>query len=141
MRKSLRKVEQLAVWNRDSWHCRYCLAPVFFSPALKELDRLSPGHSYYHRNNKSGQMLPLLLWTWASVDHLVPVALGGTNALDNLVTACWRCNLDKRDRAQDQSPQTQSIPPQIEALRWDGLFSVYLKLVEKDDEWSRLARG
>lgn len=29
------------------------------------------------------------------VDHVHPVALGGTNAYENLVTACRRCNLKK----------------------------------------------
>lgn len=30
------------------------------------------------------------------IDHAVPVALGGTNDFDNLVTACIDCNLGKR---------------------------------------------
>jgi len=33
------------------------------------------------------------------IDHLVPVALGGKNEIDNLVTACQHCNLGKS--AQD----------------------------------------
>jgi len=33
-----------------------------------------------------------LLQTDATIEHLVPRALGGTNALVNLVAACRRCN-------------------------------------------------
>ena len=33
------------------------------------------------------------------VDHVQPVSLGGTNDLDNLVTACGRCNKKKGNRA------------------------------------------
>ncbi len=33
-----------------------------------------------------------------SVDHLQPVARGGTNAFDNLAWACVSCNAAKRDR-------------------------------------------
>lgn len=33
------------------------------------------------------------------VDHIVPVSKGGTNDLDNLVTACEQCNLGKSDIA------------------------------------------
>lgn len=33
----------------------------------------------------------------ATVDHVFPVSRGGTNAFENLVTACWRCNRSKSD--------------------------------------------
>ena len=33
------------------------------------------------------------------VDHIQPVALGGTNDIENLVTACERCNKKKGSRA------------------------------------------
>lgn len=29
------------------------------------------------------------------VDHVVPVAKGGTNDIENLVTSCWECNIGK----------------------------------------------
>ena len=32
------------------------------------------------------------------VDHRIPRARGGTDALANLTTACWNCNHGKRDR-------------------------------------------
>lgn len=32
------------------------------------------------------------------IDHVLPVALGGTNDVDNLVTACIACNLGKRTK-------------------------------------------
>lgn len=34
------------------------------------------------------------------VDHIVPVAEGGSDALDNLQTLCFRCNRGKRDSIQ-----------------------------------------
>ncbi len=34
------------------------------------------------------------------VDHIVPVAEGGSHALDNLQTLCFRCNRGKRDSIQ-----------------------------------------
>lgn len=30
-------------------------------------------------------------------DHIVPRAKGGPDTLENLVTACWECNIGKRD--------------------------------------------
>lgn len=31
------------------------------------------------------------------IDHVLPIARGGTNHPDNLVAACWECNIGKRD--------------------------------------------
>lgn len=137
MRKGFSKAEQLAIWRRDAWHCRYCLAPVFFAPALKVFDQMSPGHGYYHPNGKAGAILPLFQWGWASVDHIVPVTAGGTNAPSNLVTACWRCNLAKNDSPAETARPLQAITSEIEALGWDGLSSVYAKLAVPKDEWCR----
>jgi len=31
-------------------------------------------------------------------DHVIPVSLGGSNGIDNIVPACWTCNYKKRAR-------------------------------------------
>ena len=40
------------------------------------------------------------------VDHIVAVAAGGLNSIDNLVTACEPCNLGKGARPLQVAPQT-----------------------------------
>lgn len=40
------------------------------------------------------------------VDHINPVAKGGSNAMDNLVTACESCNQGKSDRELSDIPQS-----------------------------------
>lgn len=42
------------------------------------------------------------------VDHIHPVAEGGTNAIDNLVTACEPCNLGKGARLLSDIPQSMA---------------------------------
>lgn len=37
-----------------------------------------------------------------SVDHIVPLARGGTNAITNLQPACGACNSSKRKGGQDR---------------------------------------
>lgn len=140
MRVSISKAQQLKIFIRDSWHCRYCLQPVFFSPALKILENLSPGHSYYHRNGLSGKMLPLFQWSWASVDHIKAVTLGGDNTDVNLVTACWRCNLDKSN-SEIKEEQIKDITAEIKNLNWDGLCSLYPRCSKQEDNWSQLIRN
>ncbi|MGD9857746.1 MAG: HNH endonuclease [Planctomycetaceae bacterium] len=34
---------------------------------------------------------------WHTLDHLIPLAAGGTDDPDNLLLACWRCNKRKAD--------------------------------------------
>lgn len=51
------------------------------------------------------------------MDHVVPVAKGGTNDLANLVTSCRRCNLGKGVQsvaAQPLSPVRAPMPAGIE---------------------------
>lgn len=48
-------------------------------------------------------------------DHIVPVADGGENHIDNLVTSCAPCNLGKAARSLDAVPQ--SLAEKAEATR------------------------
>jgi hypothetical protein len=45
------------------------------------------------------------------VDHIVPVALGGTNDLRNLSLACAACNLYKSNSTTGIDPLTDSVAP------------------------------
>lgn len=45
------------------------------------------------------------------IDHITPVARGGTNDPDNLVTACWDCNSGKTDEPLDVQPPWTPLPP------------------------------
>lgn len=40
------------------------------------------------------------------VDHITPVALGGDNSEDNLITSCFDCNRGKGARSLELSPDT-----------------------------------
>lgn len=68
--KWLRPAKRLAIYLRDNFRCSYCGKNLAGIPAALR-----------------------------SVDHVVPIALGGTNDATNLITCCKRCN----DRKQDQS--------------------------------------
>lgn len=35
-------------------------------------------------------------------DHIIPLSQGGSNDLENLTTACMRCNRSKRDKTPDE---------------------------------------
>lgn len=61
-------------------------------------------------------------------DHISPVASGGGNEIDNLVTACFDCNRGKSDRLLTSIPQT--IVQKSEILEEkESQLKAYLKLV------------
>lgn len=67
------KIISQEVYDRDGWVCGICTEPV--DPLLKWPDPFS-----------------------ASLDHVVPLSLGGTHTYDNVQCAHLRCNVSKGNR-------------------------------------------
>lgn len=74
------------------------------------------------------------------VDHIVAVAAGGDNSMDNLVTACEPCNLGKGARDLSVSPQSLSDRATEVAEREEQLLG-YQRVMEarrqrlEDEVW------
>lgn len=70
-------VDPMAVFERDRWTCHLCRR------------RLSSKHAWPHLRA-------------ATVDHLVPLSLGGTHEMANVKTACFSCNCAKGNRGGNE---------------------------------------
>jgi 5-methylcytosine-specific restriction endonuclease McrA len=59
------------------------------------------------------------------IEHIVPKAHGGSDALDNLALACIDCNLHKGPNLTGIDPQTRRIVPLFHPRRdlWEKHFS------------------
>lgn len=59
------------------------------------------------------------------IEHIVPVAAGGTSEEDNLWLACPRCNLYKADHRRALDPRTEELVPLFDPRRqvWAEHFS------------------
>jgi 5-methylcytosine-specific restriction endonuclease McrA len=44
-----------------------------------------------------------------TIDHIYPVIKGGTNEATNLITACTKCNRDKKDKILKNPPTVKDI--------------------------------
>lgn len=66
------------------------------------------------------------------VDHVIPVALGGTDGPDNLVAACKDCNIGKTS-VQPDEPLVQNVS--AEALAFGEAFRQALCMQSVDIEW------
>ncbi len=137
MREPISKTLQLAVWYKDGWHCKYCGEAIFFSPTLKLLDLMSPGHGYYDRHGKRGSMVSLLENLCACCDHMMPVAAGGGSSVENLVAACFSCNRKKSAGEMDLFVNAH-LAHKSRPKSWDGFASIYPLLPGADPKWSRL---
>lgn len=77
------------------------------------------------------------------VDHVVAVAAGGTNDIDNLVTACEPCNLGKGARDLKSIPESLAEKAKAVAEREEQLLGYQAVLEAKrqriEDEMWRVA--
>lgn len=64
------------------------------------------------------------------IEHVVPIAQGGTHALGNIVPSCQRCNMSKRDHNPETWYRQQ---PFFSELRWKEICKVL--------EWSKSSVG
>jgi len=77
------------------------------------------------------------------VDHIHPVAKGGTNDEDNLVTACEHCNLGKGARLLSSAPKSLEDRA-VEAAEREAQLQGYAAIMQairdriEDDAWQVL---
>lgn len=61
---------RLEVFKRDKYTCQYC--------------------GWRNGTNKGDRVL--------HIDHKIPVYFGGSNKINNLITACYKCNISKNNK-------------------------------------------
>lgn len=114
------KTIQLRTFERDRWHCRWCGSPVLALSAVRHMHAVV-GAAFPH-GGKNVNHHGLTLAAGASLDHVVPHALGGTNGEDNLVTACWPCQFARGDDSIDRLGIVNPLDyaPAVALPGWDG---------------------
>jgi 5-methylcytosine-specific restriction endonuclease McrA len=63
-------IVHVQVFERDNWICHLCCQPI---------DRRLRGDA----------------WMRATIDHIIPIALGGDHTYENTKAAHWICNMKK----------------------------------------------
>lgn len=61
------------------------------------------------------------------IEHIIPIAVGGSNDVDNLCLACYRCN-------QFKGPKIVAVDPQSTALT--SLFNPYTQSWTEHFQWT-----
>ena len=101
------------IFNRDGWRCRFCSIKVISRPARNAVARIFPNETRW--NLKEFVRHSALYAMAASLDHVVPHSRGGTNQIENLVTACYCCQFGRGEwtlkEAELYDPGTSSPLP------------------------------
>lgn len=113
------KAEQEQIHQRDGHSCRFCGMPV----VRKEVrDRIRASYPTALRwGRKESEQHAAFQAMWAQYDHLLPHALGGTNALSNVVLACAACNFGRGGYALNDVGVQDPTERPVEVHSWDGL--------------------
>ena len=113
---------ELEVYQRDRFRCRYCRAPVV--PKLV-IEFLSKRTDIDLRKESTNLTTHGAYWLHsASIDHVVPHALGGTNDKENLVTACPACQFGKGSFSLEELRLTLRPPAadfRCSGRRWSAI--------------------
>lgn len=140
-RRSPSKAVQVAIFRRDGWLCRWCRKPVIFAPVMKFVERelRQSGHAgdlaYYHAH-WTRQGAPLLDELGAVIDHVEAFSAGGPDSIENLVTACNKCNAQKHSATavkwDKRRPRKFVKGKYGEPAHWDGLSNLFVVLARRN---------
>jgi hypothetical protein len=113
---------QRQILERDAHRCRFCGVRVAALGVRSALSRFYPKAVPWPSGDreKHGAFLALN----ATIDHLVPHARGGSNDLQNLVTACWPCNFGREDLLLHEVDILDPFEFPVVRDEWDGLSQI-----------------
>ena len=117
---------------RDGFIDRYSGQKLLNPGILKIISHYFPDDFPYHPHWKMTETHIAYWELTPTIDHIHPIAKGGEDDESNWVTTSMKNNSIKSNYTLDELQW--KLYPRGEIVEWDGLTSVFLKLVEKDKE-------
>lgn len=116
--------ESSRVFVRDGFLDRYTGERLIFPPVLRVLSAVLPKQFPFHPNWKTDLTHPAYWQVGATVDHLIPVTLGGPDDESNWYTTSMARNAAKMNwRLEELGWQ---LHPPGDVAQWDGLLGWFL---------------
>lgn len=132
-RPRFKPARSLPVFLRDGFIDRYGGERLVFPGALHLISCLLPNAFPYHPHGHM-QHCHMAFWQlFPSVDHIVPVARGGSNDMENLVCTSMLRNQVKSGWLLSELGWELQPPRQDE--EWDGLVGWFLEVLPKHREF------
>ena len=131
-RRSYTDFQKMAVFLRDNFTDRYGGEKLINPGLLRVNSHYLPATCPFHPHWKFSDC-HLAYWELLpTIDHIVPVALGGTDEESNWVTTTMLNNNIKANWTLEQLRWT--LRPIIVDEKWDGLTGAFVRLVQADAE-------
>ena len=120
--------ESLEVFRRDGFIDRYSCQRLVFPGVLRLLSQLLPDEFPYHPNWKMSETHPAFCELFPTIDHVVPVARGGADNLENWVTTSMLRNAAKSNWTLGELGWT--LCPAGSLAEWDGLMAAFVEFID-----------
>jgi hypothetical protein len=125
--------QMMAIFTRDGFVDRYSGKQLVLPGALRLLSKLLPDEFPFHANWKMSESHIMWWELCPTVDHVVPVARGGTDDASNWVTTSMLRNSAKANWTLEELGWTLLLDDQLN--KWDGLTVWFLGLLAKNGQW------
>lgn len=119
--------QMTAIFIRDGFIDRYSGARLVFPGALRLLSQLLPDEFPFHKNWKMSECHVMFWELYPTIDHVVPVARGGSDTESNWVTTSMLRNSAKSNWLL--SELGWEIVPPGDSNTWDGLLNAFIAYV------------
>ena len=123
--KSWTPVRMLRVFLKDGFTDRYFGERLVFPGTMRALSVLLPQEFPYHPHWKQSATHPAFWDLSPTVDHIVPIARGGTDADDNVITTSMLRNGSKANWLLEELDWPLERAPI--AVDWDGLLGWFMQ--------------
>ena len=130
--RSMSNYEKLKIFLNDGFIDRYSGKKLLYPNVLRilsfELDDIFPFQSNWKVSN-----CHIAYWDYfPTYDHIIPIARGGKDIPENIVTTSMKMNSAKSNFLAEEIGFTVYEKGNLD--NWDGMISWYLKYIEKDDK-------
>lgn len=122
--------ESLNVFRRDGFIDRYSGQRLVFPGVLRLLSTLLPQEFPFHSNWKMAETHPAYWELFPTIDHVIPIARGGSDSHENWGTTSMLRNAAKASWTLEELGWT--VWPAGSLTDWDGLMSFFVGYVESN---------
>jgi len=136
LNRSYTKSKMLEMFLRDGFIDRYSGNKLIFPPVLRLLSDKFPESFPFHKNWKMSESHIAYWELMPTIDHIKPIAQGGTNDDNNLICTSMIRNSAKANFTLEQLGW--EIHPQGDLNEWDGLIHWFLNYVEKHGDFLQI---
>ena len=123
------ELQSVRLFVRDGFIDRYSGSPLVYPATLRLLSKLLPEEFPAHPNWNMSESHIVYWKLFPTVDHIIPVARGGSETEENWVTASMLRNSAKSNWTLEELGW-QLFPPG-DVRDWDGLMSWFLLYIER----------